>query len=201
MIVDEVAMGMGRTGKMFACEHEDVVPDIMAIAKMLTGGYLPLAATLTREHIYEAFLGPPEEGKTFFHGHTYTGNALGCAAALATLDIFEEDQVLDELPGKADYFSEVLESLEAIPWVGEVRQRGMAVGVELVADPETRRGFDDADRVGKKVCKKAKEKGVFLRPLGDVIVLMPPLSIERDEIDTLVDAVAYGINEIAPHYD
>ena len=201
MIVDEVAMGMGRTGKMFACEHEDVVPDIMAIAKMLTGGYLPLAATLTREHIYEAFLGRPEEGKTFFHGHTYTGNALGCAAALATLDIFEEDEVLDELPGKADYFAEALQSLDQLPWVGEVRQRGMAVGVELVADPETRRGFDDADRVGKKVCKKAKEKGVFLRPLGDVIVLMPPLSIEPDEIDTLVDAVAYGITEIAPQYD
>ncbi len=200
LILDEVAMGMGRTGTMFACEQEDVQPDIMSIAKMLTGGYVPLAATLTSDEIYEAFLGPPEEGKTFFHGHTYTGNALGCAAARATLDIFDDENVLDYLPDKIDYFEEALEPLNDLEWVGDIRQCGMAVGVEMVSDPETREGFEAVDRVSQKVCRKAREKGVFLRPLGDVIVLMPPLSIERDEIDQLVDAVEHGIKTVVPEF-
>jgi len=200
MIVDEVAMGMGRTGTMFACEQEDVVPDLIAVAKMLTGGYLPLAATLTTDRIYEAFLGPPEAGRTFFHGHTFTGNALGCAAALATLDIFEKDDVLEELDSKIEYFREALQRFHDHDWVGDVRQVGMAAGVELARDPAARESFDAADRVGVEVCRRAREKGVFLRPLGDVVVLMPPLSIEREEIDLLVEAVEYGIDRAAPEY-
>jgi adenosylmethionine-8-amino-7-oxononanoate aminotransferase len=201
MIVDEVAMGMGRTGEMFACDQEDVVPDLMALAKMLTGGYVPLSATLATDRVYEAFLGPPEEGKTFFHGHTFTGNQVGCAAALATLDIFEDENVLERLQPKIAKLTDELERLdEEHEWVGDVRQHGLCAGVELVADPEAREGFDDVDRVGKKVCSKAQEEGVFLRPLGDVIVVMPPLSITESEIETLVDAISYGVGEVAPKY-
>ncbi|MFB6351768.1 MAG: adenosylmethionine--8-amino-7-oxononanoate transaminase [Bradymonadaceae bacterium] len=200
MIVDEVAMGIGRTGTMFACEREDVQPDLMAVAKMLTGGYVPLAATLATDRIYEAFLGRPEEGKTFFHGHTYTGNAIGCAAAIATLDIFDEENVLEKLQPKIAHLEEQLARLDDKRWVGDIRQHGLAAGVELVSDPETREGFDAADRVGQKVCRKAREKGVFLRPLGETIVVMPPLSITPDEIETLVESIGYGIEEVAPTY-
>lgn len=200
LILDEVAMGMGRTGTMFACEQEDVVPDLMAVAKMLTGGYVPLAATLTTDRVYEAFLGPPEEGRTFFHGHTYTGNAIGCAAALATLDIFDNEDVLEKLQPKIEHLRGTLAPLEEHPHVGEIRQRGLAAGIELARDPERRESFDPEDRVGGKVCRAARERGVFLRPLGDVVVLMPPLSIEREEIETLVGAVEYGIDSVAPRY-
>ncbi|MFB6262423.1 MAG: adenosylmethionine--8-amino-7-oxononanoate transaminase [Bradymonadaceae bacterium] len=200
LIVDEVAMGMGRTGSMFYCQQEDVQPDLMAVAKMLTGGYTPLAATLTTDEIYEAFLGPPEEGRTFFHGHTYTGNAIGAAAAVATLDIFEEENVLEEMQSTIDHLAEGLESLSSNPWVGDIRQLGLAAGVELTPTPGERESFESADRVGQKVCRAAREKGVFLRPLEDVIVLMPPLSISRDEIDDLLEAVEYGIDEVAPEY-
>ncbi len=201
MIVDEVAMGMGRTGTMFACQQEDVVPDLMAVAKMLTGGYVPLSATLTTDRIYEAFLGPPEEGKTFFHGHTYTGNQIGCAAALATLEIFEEEDVLEGLEPKIAKLRDELARFDTqFEWVGDVRQHGLCAGIELVADPEACEGFEEADRVGKRVCRRAREEGVFLRPLGDVIVLMPPLSITESEIETLVEAVATGVAEVAPEY-
>lgn len=198
LILDEVAMGMGRTGEMFACEHEGVVPDLMAVSKMLSGGYMPLAATLTTDRVYEAFLGAPEEGRTFFHGHTYTGNALGCAAALATLDIFEEEEVLKNLKPTIARFERELARLEDVRWVGEVRQMGLAAGVELVEDPDKRESFDPEHRVGKKVCLEARKRGVFLRPLGDVIVLMPPLSVTEDELERLVDVVAEGIREVAP---
>ncbi len=200
LILDEVAMGMGRTGTMFACEREDVEPDLLATAKMLTGGYMPLSATLTSDEIYEAFLGPPEEGKTFFHGHTFTGNQLGSAAALATLDIFEEEPVLERVRDRAGYLADRLDELEAYPWVGEARQRGLAAGVEMVSDPETREGFDAKDRVSQQVVQVAQDEGVFLRPLGDVIVLMPPLSITEDEIDTIVDTVELAMEKVAPEY-
>jgi adenosylmethionine-8-amino-7-oxononanoate aminotransferase len=170
----------------------------------LTGGYLPLAATLTTERVYEAFLGQPEEGRTFFHGHTYTGNALGCAAALAVLDIFQREEVLEKLPAKIEKLSTELERLRELPdcgdgGVGDIRQYGLAAGVELVADRASRRPFDAARRVGMRVCRLARERGVFLRPLGDVIVLMPPLSIDEDEIQLLVGAVEHGIGKaLAP---
>ena len=196
LIVDEVAMGMGRSGRMFACQREGVDPDFLCVAKGLTGGYVPVAATLTTNRIYEAFLGPPEEGRTFFHGHTYTGNALGCAAALATLDIFEKEDVLPEVRRKEQVLAAHLESLWDHPNVGDIRQYGLAAGVELVAHRDTRETFDSTRRIGMKVCSAARDKGVFLRPLGDVIVLMPPLSITDDELKTLVEAIRYGIETV-----
>ena len=193
LIFDEVAVGMGRSGAMFACQKEGLEPDFLCIAKGLTGGYLPLSATLTRERIYEAFLGPPALGRTFFHGHTYTGNALGAAAALATLEVFEKERVLEGLPPKIACLGAELAKLRSLPGVFDVRQYGLAAGVELVSDTRTGESFPPAERRGMKVCLRAREKGVFLRPLGDVIVLMPPLSITLTEIQTLVESVAFGI--------
>lgn len=201
LILDEVAMGMGRSGEMFACEREGVVPDFLCIAKGLTGGYLPVSATITNDRIYEGFMGPPEEGKTFFHGHTYTGNALGCAAANATLDIFENDNVVEGLPAKIDKLRAELETLWELSWVGDIRQYGLAVGIELVRDRDTKVEFDPKDRVGMKICREARDKGVFLRPLGDIITMMPPLSITDDELELLVSAVRYGIENVLPEYE
>jgi adenosylmethionine-8-amino-7-oxononanoate aminotransferase len=200
LILDEVAMGMGRSGRMFACEREGVTPDFLCLAKALTGGYLPVAATLTTDRVYEAFLGPPEEGRTFFHGHTYTGNPLGCAAALATLEIFEEEDVLDRLPGRAEAMADELERLEGLvapdgAGVGEVRQYGLAAGVELSADVEARRPFPAGERVGHAVCRRAREEGVFMRPIEDVLIFMPPLLVTDAEIERMVDAAAHGIRE------
>lgn len=193
LVLDEVAVGFGRSGRMFACEHEGVAPDLLCLGKGLTGGYLPMAATLTTERIFQAFLGPPEEGRTFFHGHTYTGNALAAAAAHATLDIFERDNILASLPEKIAYLAQSLATLRDLPAVGDVRQYGLAAGIELVADRATRKSFPPGQRRGMRVCLAARTHGVFLRPLGDVIVLMPPLSITPAEIDTLVSAIRYGI--------
>jgi len=193
LILDEVASGMGRSGKMFACEVEEVVPDFLCIAKGLTGGYLPLAATLVKEEIFETFLGPPEEGRTFYHGHTYTGNALGAAAALATLDLFEKEKVLERLPAKIAMLRNELARLRGLPGVGDIRQFGLAAGIELVINRGTKESFPASERRAMKVCGQAIDQGVFLRPLGDVIVLMPPLSIAESEIKSMVDAVEEGI--------
>ncbi len=198
LILDEVAVGMGRSGRMFACEREGVEPDFLCIAKGLTGGYLPLAATLATDEVFDAFLGAPEEARTFFHGHTYTGNALGCAAALATLDIFEKDEVIAGLAAKITALRAALRPLAGHPNVGEVRQYGLAAGVELVADRATRASFPAAARIGMKVCHAARDKGVFLRPLGDTVVLMPPLSITGDQLATLGDAVLHGLQTVLP---
>ena len=196
LVLDEVAVGFGRSGRMFACEREGVSPDLLCVAKGLTGGYLPMAATLTTERVFGAFLGAPSEGRTFFHGHTYTGNQLAATAALATLDIFERDRVLERLPEKIGHLSGELARLDAQPAVGEVRQFGLAAGIELVADRATRASFPPDERRGMRVCRAARRHGVFLRPLGDVIVLMPPLSITLEEITLLVDAIAAGIEEV-----
>jgi adenosylmethionine---8-amino-7-oxononanoate aminotransferase len=198
LILDEVAMGMGRSGAMFASEAEGVVPDLLCMAKGLTGGYLPLAATLATERIFEAFLGPPEAGRTFFHGHTYTGNALGCAAAIATLDIFEREALVDGLPARVEALRQRLERLRGLPHVADVRQYGLSAGIELVRDVGTGEAFDPAERRGVAVCLAAREHGVFLRPLGDIIVLMPPLTLSDAELDQLVDAIAYGIEAALP---
>ncbi len=183
---------------MFACELEDVVPDILCLAKGPTGGYLPLAATPTTERIFQAFLGPPAEGRTFFHGHTYTGNALAAAAALATLDIFEHDRILDQLGAKIACLAGELARLRELPAVGDIRQFGLAAGVELVQDRTGKLPFPAAERRGMRVCRAARDRGVFLRPLGDTIVLMPPLSITESELFHLVDAVRDGIRETCP---
>ena len=187
MIVDEVATGFGRTGTMFACEQEGVVPDLMSVAKGLTGGYLPLAATLATERIYEGFLGRFEEFRTFFHGHTYTGNPLACAAALATLRVFEDEDTLGALQPKIALLSSLLdEQVAALPAVREIRRRGFMVGIELV-------DFPLEARVGHAVTLAARERGAIIRPLGDTIVLMPPLSITADELRALVAITAAAI--------
>jgi adenosylmethionine---8-amino-7-oxononanoate aminotransferase len=183
LICDEVATGFGRTGTMFACEQEGVAPDLMCVAKGLTGGYLPLAATLATERIYEGFLGRFEDYRTFFHGHTYTGNPLACAAAIATLDVFEQEATLRELQPKIELLTRLLDPVAALPYVGEVRQRGFMVGIELT-------GFDPGERMGHQVTLEARARGAIIRPLGDVIVLMPPLAIESTELEKLV-AITY----------
>lgn len=193
LIADEVAMGMGRTGALVACAREGVTPDLLCLAKGLTGGYLPLAATLATDALYDAFLGAPELGRTFFHGHTYTGNALASAAALATLDCLERERVIEGVPAKAAHLARALAPVAELPHVGDVRQLGLAVGVELVRDRATKAPFPPAERRGMRASNAAQERGVFTRPLGDVCVLMPPLSITEDELDTLAIALEHGI--------
>jgi adenosylmethionine---8-amino-7-oxononanoate aminotransferase len=186
LILDEVATGFGRTGRMFACEHEGVAPDLMCLAKGITGGYLPLAATLATEEIYEGFLGEHEEFRTFFHGHTYTGNPLACAAALATLDVFREERTLERLQPKIDLLAELMQPVWAHPAVRQVRRRGFMVGIELVPHPLPA-------RIGHRVTLEARRRGAIIRPLGDVLVLMPPLSISREDLRRLVGITAEAI--------
>lgn len=194
LICDEVATGFGRTGTMFACEQAGVAPDLLCLAKGITGGYLPLAATLATERIHDAFLGPPAAGRTFFHGHTYTGNPLGCAAALASLDLFERDRTLDGLAPKIARLARLLETdVAPLPHVADVRQCGVMIGIELAADAAERRPYPAADRMGARVTREALRRGVIVRPLGDVVVLMPPLSITADEVDRLVTVVRDAI--------
>ena len=191
LICDEVAVGLGRTGTMFACEQEDVTPDLMCVAKGLTGGYLPLAATLATERAYEGFLGRHEQFRTFFHGHTYTGNPLACAAALATLRVFDQERTLERLQPKIELLGELLaEHVERLPAVKEVRRRGFMVGIEL-------RGFPVEARIGHRVTLEARARGAIIRPLGDTIVLMPPLSIEPAELRRLVEITAAAISAAA----
>ncbi|MBU1184004.1 MAG: aminotransferase class III-fold pyridoxal phosphate-dependent enzyme, partial [Proteobacteria bacterium] len=193
---DEVATGFGRTGTMFACEQEGVSPDIMAVAKGLTGGYLPLAATLTTKEVYDAFLGRYEEFKAFFHGHSYTANPLGCAAALATLSIFEKEGVLKHVSLLSGRMAEELAKLTDRRCIGDIRQKGLMVGVEIVADRDTKEPFPPEKKLGQRVVRKAREREIILRPLGDVIVLMPPLSSTEDEIRHLVDSVGWAIDAV-----
>lgn len=196
MIADEVAVGFGRTGTMFACEQEGVTPDIMALSKGITAGYLPLAATLTTQKVYDAFLGEYRELKTFFHGHTFTGNPIACSAALASLDLFQQDRLLEALPEKIDYLKERLERMTNLLHVGDVRQAGMIGGIELVQDKNTREPYPWEERIGGKVCLEARKHGLFLRPLGDVIVVFPPLSISREELGMLMDGIEASIRAV-----
>lgn len=193
LVCDEVATGFGRTARLFACEHEAVSPDLMCLAKGITGGYLPLAATLATDEVFEAFLGAHADQKHVFHGHTYTGNALACAAALASLRLFE-DGLLDALPAKAERLARGLERLGGHPHVFEVRQRGLMVGIELAADPAADRPYEPRRRMGHQVILEARARGVLLRPLGDVVVLMPPLAIADDELDLLVRVACESID-------
>jgi len=197
LIADEVAVGFGRTGRMFACEHEGVTPDLFCIAKGLTGGYLPMAATLANDEIYEAFLGDHFSGRTFYHGHTYGGNPLAAAAAMATLDVFEEERTLEHLQPKIARLCELLAPLAEHPHVGEIRQSGLIVGIELVRDRRTQEPYPAAERIGRRVCDAALRRGVLLRPLGDVIVLWPPLAISLEQIEEIVGAIERGIADLA----
>src|SRR6059058_2431636 len=190
LICDEVATGFGRTGTMFACEQEAVTPDLMCVAKGLTGGYLPLAATLATDRVYRSFLGDFAEFKTFFHGHTYTGNPLACAAALATLDVLESERVIERLADKIDLLGTLLaEHVAPLPAVGEIRHRGFMTGIELG-------GFSYEERIGHHVTLAARARGAIIRPLGDVVVLMPPLSISDDELRRLVAITGESIGEV-----
>jgi len=186
LIADEVATGFGRTGTMFACEQEDVTPDLLCVAKGITGGYLPLAATIATERIFEAFRGPYAEMKTFFHGHSYTGNPLACSAALANLKIFEADETIAAIQPKIDLLSQILGSVAELEHVGEIRQRGLMVGIELVEDKVEKKAYPTDRRVGRSVSSAVRDSGVIIRPLGDVLVLMPPLSITPDQIQRVV---------------
>lgn len=196
LIADEVAVGMGRTGKLFACEHEAVAPDFLCLAKGLTGGYLPLAATLATTEIWNAFLGTYAESKTFFHGHTYGGNPLGAAVALATLEVFDEERTLEKLQPKIARLQEHLARIAKLPLVGDVRQCGLIGAVELVRDRATKEPLPWAERWGQKVCDHALTEGVWLRPLGNVLVIMPPLAITLDELDKICGAVERGISHL-----
>lgn len=196
LITDEVATGFGRTGKMFACEHEKITPDLMAISKGLTGGYMPLAATLATDEIYRGFLGAYAEFKTFFHGHSFTGNPMGCAVALANLQIFRREKTLSRLSSKIKRLTQWLKSMTDTPHVGDVRQRGLMVGIELVRDKTTKEPYPLSVKAGHRVAAMARSKGLILRPIGNVIVLMPPLSTTAEELSTMVNIIKESIETL-----
>jgi adenosylmethionine-8-amino-7-oxononanoate aminotransferase len=195
LIADEITVGLGRLGTMFACEQEGVTPDLLCLGKGLSGGYLPISATLATTEIWNAFLGDYAEMKTFFHGHTYGGNPLAAAAALATLDIFDEEQTLANLPPKVERMRKNLAPLADHPFVGDVRQRGLIAAVELVRNKETQEPFPWTERRGARVCRHALTEGVWIRPLGNVVYLLPPLAISLEEIDRLSGALIRGVEK------
>ncbi|TWU34437.1 L-Lysine-8-amino-7-oxononanoate aminotransferase [Novipirellula artificiosorum] len=196
LICDEVATGFGRTGRMFACDHESVTPDIMTIGKGLTGGYLPMAATVARPHLFEAFLAATAESKQFFHGHTFGGNPLAAAAAMASIDLFSENNLLESVEQKGRVLRSSLAGIANHANVGDIRGRAMMVGIELVKDRETKMPFDSAELVGKRVCQRATELGVWVRPLGDVVILMPPLIATDEELQRAGAVVCQAIGEV-----
>lgn len=196
MIVDEVATGFGRTGKMFACEHEGVEPDLMAAGKGITGGYLPVAVTFTTEKIYEAFYDDFQKFKTFFHGHSYTGNQLGCAVALENLRLFERDDLVNQVAEKSEYVKELLEELKELPHVGDIRQLGFMCGIELVLNKDTKEPFPFEQRVGYKTSLKMRELGLLTRPMGDVLVFMPPLVSTKEELKEMLKIYKQAILEV-----
>lgn len=196
LIADEVAVGMGRTGTLWACEQEQVEPDFLCLAKGLTGGYMPLAATLATDEIWRAFLGDYASSRTFFHGHTYGGNPLGAAVALATLEVFDEEQTLEQMQPKVERLQRHLQRMSELEWVGDVRQRGLLVGVELVRNRETKEPLPWAEKWGLRVCRRALEKGVWLRPLGNVLVIMPPLAISLDELDRIAVVLEESVRDV-----
>ncbi len=196
LVADEVAVGFGRTGKLFACEHEKVSPDLLCLAKGLTGGYLPMAATLATSDIWRAFLGRYEESKTFFHGHTYGGNPLGAAVALASLEVFEEECTLERVAERTEQLARRLARLAEHPHVGSVRQRGLIAGVELARRRAPLEPYPWEEKWGLRVCEAARRRGVLLRPLGSVLVIMPPLAIRADELERICQAVEEAIDEV-----
>ncbi len=196
LIADEVATGFGRTGRMFACEHEAVAPDIICLSKGITGGYMPLAATVATSEIYDAFLGESSELKTFFHGHSYTGNPLACACAIACLDVFEDEGTIEHTQENVKVFEDWLEDIARHPHVGDARGVGMMAGVELVRDKAAGEPYDWQDNMGWKVALAAREEGVVFRPLGNTIVLMPPLAISEENLRLMCKVVAGAIEKV-----
>lgn len=193
LIADEVATGFGRTGTLFACRQERVTPDLMAVSKGLTGGYMPLAATLTTETLYDAFLGKYEDFKSFFHGHSYTGNPLGCAVALANLDVFRKERTLARLQPKIRLMTRLLRPLRQLPHVGDIRQQGFMAGIELVTDRTENSPYPLEARIGHRIAQEARKRGLLLRPLGHILVLMPPLSTDAKTLARMVDIVSRSI--------
>lgn len=199
LIADEIATGFGRTGKMFACDHANICPDIMCISKGLTGGYMPMAITITTDAIYNAFYGDYGEGKAFMHSHTYSGNPLGCSAALAVMDILEKENILEGANQRAAYLTKKLEEkLKNHPHIGEIRHVGLIHAMELVTDTATKTGFDSSLRMGYQIYKEALKLGLVLRPLGNVLYFNPPLIISEDEIDLAVDKCCQAIAALLP---
>jgi len=196
MIADEVAVGIGRTGTLFACEQEDVSPDILAIAKGLSGGYLPVAATLTTQKIYGGFLGEYAAMRTLFHGHTYTGNPLGCAASVANLEIFDREQTLKKVRKKIQVLEELLCPLAEMPHVGDIRQCGLMIGIELVEDKKTRKPYEYTEKIGHRVIMEARRRGMIIRPLGDVIILMPHLTFTAQQLERMVSITRKSIETV-----
>jgi len=198
LIADEVATGFGRTGKMFACEHENICPDIMCLAKGLTGGYLPLAATLTTQDIFDAFLGAVTEHKTFYHGHTYTGNALGCAAALASLALFEKNSIIESLGAKTRLIKHFFTQASSLPYVGDVRHCGLMGAIEIVKNKPTKKSFPPELALGAKLCSAMLSSGVMLRPLGDCIIVMPPPAIDLHLLEEMLAVIFDSIKNGLP---
>ncbi|MDQ0058742.1 adenosylmethionine-8-amino-7-oxononanoate aminotransferase [Paenibacillus harenae] len=192
-IADEVATGFGRTGAMFACDLEEVSPDLMVVGKGLTGGYLPVAATLATDEVYNAFYADYEEQKTFFHGHSFTGNPLGCAVALASLKLIEERNLIEGVRSKASFVARKLDVLRDAPHVGDIRQKGLMIGIELVRNKVTREPYHWDEQAGVRVTRMARELGMLTRPLGNVIVFIPPLASTEDELDAMTDILAEAI--------
>jgi len=195
LIADEVAVGFGRTGTMFACQAEGVSPDFLCLAKGITGGYLPLAATLTTDEVYRAFLGRHEQFRTFFHGHSYTGNPLACAAALANIEIFEKERVIEGLPAKVEALKKGLAPFADLPVVGDIRQAGLIAGVELVQDTNAREPIRPEMIFGNRVCRLARNRGILIRPLGDVLVIMPPLCCTEKQIHQICEGTLESLKE------
>jgi len=195
-IADEVATGFGRTGNLFACEEERISPDFMCVAKGITGGYLPLAATLSTEEVFNGFLGQFDEFKTFFHGHTYTGNPIACAVAVESINLFKKEGLLQKLQQKTAILKNSLDRFKELTHVGEVRQKGFMVGIELVKSRKTKRSYAPGDKIGQKVIWEARKRSVIIRPLGDIIVLMPPLAIDRPTLEELVDVTYESIKAV-----
>ncbi len=197
LILDEVFLGFGRTGKMFACEHENVSPDLLALAKGITGGYLPLAVTMATQRIYDGFLGEYAEFKAFFHGHSYTGNQMGCAVALASLDLFNKDDTLNRIQPVIARLEKRLDSLfDSSDCVGDIRQCGLVAAVDIVKSRKRDKIFPVEEKMGAKICLALREHGIWLRPLGNSLILVPPLITTVDEIDTLVDSIEACIDNI-----
>lgn len=200
LIADEVATGFGRTGKMFACEHEGVVPDFLCLSKGITNGYLPLAVTITTDEIFDAFLGEYSELKTFFHGHSYTGNPLACSAAIASLEIFKKEETLKNLQPKISLLKERLKAFAHLKHVGDIRNRGFMTGIELVKNKAIKEPYPLEAKIGWRVIYKAREKGVIIRPLGNVIVVMPPLSISEENLLRLLEVIEESIREVTENH-
>ncbi len=196
LIADEVAVGFGRTGEMFACDAEKVRPDFLCLAKGLTGGYMPLAATLTTEKIYKKFLGKYEDFNAFFHGHTYTGNPLGCAAAIANLDLFEKKKTIERVKESAILMATLLAPLTELTHVGDIRQRGLMVGIELVKNKKSKSRFATKERVGYRVSMDTRNHGIITRSIGDTMIIMPPFSIKKSELKHIIRTVHDSIKRI-----